>query len=128
MSMQDNIADMLTRIRNAQRARKTEVVCDASKFKQAVLSVLLAEGYIHSFVEKEQEGKRFLLIGLSYQTTGDGKDVQPVISELNRVSRPGLRRYVSFDEMPRFYDGLGILIISTSEGVMSDRQIRKKHA
>ena len=119
MSLQDPIADMLTRIRNGQSADKKTVTMPASKLKKAVAQVLLDEGYITDFQVADNDGKSVLNIALKYF---DGK---PVISELKRVSRPGLRIYRKTDELPNVMDGLGIAIISTSKGLMTDRAARK---
>lgn len=118
MSMTDPIADMLTRIRNAQMASKKEVTMPSSKVKANIAKVLQDEGYITAFNVAEVDGKSNLTIALKYF---EGK---PVISEINRVSRPGLRVYKSADELPRVIGGLGVAIISTSQGVISDRQAR----
>jgi small subunit ribosomal protein S8 len=116
--MTDPIADMLTRIRNAQMASKKEVTMPSSKVKVNIAKVLQDEGYITAYNVAEVEGKSNLTIALKYF---EGK---PVISEINRVSRPGLRVYKSADELPRVIGGLGVAIISTSNGVISDRQAR----
>jgi small subunit ribosomal protein S8 len=116
--MTDPIADMLTRIRNAQMASKKEVSMPSSTVKVNIAKVLQDEGYITAFNVNEVEGKANLTIALKYF---EGK---PVISEINRVSRPGLRVYKSADELPRIIGGLGVAIISTSQGVVSDRQAR----
>ncbi|PID55011.1 MAG: 30S ribosomal protein S8 [Gammaproteobacteria bacterium] len=118
MSMQDPISDMLTRIRNAQMAGKTDVDVPASKLKASVAAVLLEEGYIASFEKVEVDGKSVLRVALKYY---EGK---PVIAEIDRVSRPGLRSYASKDELPSVRGGLGVAIVSTSKGVMSDRAAR----
>ena len=118
MSMQDPLSDMLTRIRNAQMAGKTGVEMPGSKLKAAVATVLEAEGYIAGFSTEEHEGKQRLAIELKYH---DGK---PVIAELDRASRPGLRSYAGKDELPSVRGGLGVAIISTSKGVMTDRAAR----
>lgn len=119
MSMQDPLADMLTRIRNAQQAGKPDVALPASTLKLAVAKVLQDEGYIASASVLEVEGKKSLKIGLKYF------DGRPVIAEIHRVSRPGLRAYKGNDELPRVRNGLGIAIVSTSHGVMTDRAARK---
>lgn len=119
MSMTDPISDMLTRIRNAQRIEKAEVTMPASKAKAAVADVLKDEGYITDFSVAEQGGKNMLTIQLKYF---EGK---PVINSIRRVSRPGLRVYQSRDDLPKVMGGLGIAIISTSAGVMTDRAARK---
>ena len=118
MSMQDPLADMLTRIRNAQMAGKTVVEIPASKLKRAVCNVLLEEGYIAGVRDLERNGKALLLVELKYF---EGK---PVIAELDRVSRPGLRRYAGKDGLPTVRGGLGVAIVSTSRGVMTDRAAR----
>jgi small subunit ribosomal protein S8 len=119
MSLQDPIADMLTRIRNGQTAEKKIVAMPASKLKKAVAKVLLDEGYISDFQESENGGKPTLNVALKYFQGS------PVISEIKRVSRPGLRIYRKKDELPNVMDGLGIAIISTSKGLMTDRAARK---
>ncbi len=118
MSMTDPIADMLTRVRNAQAARKAEVSMPSSTLKSAIAAVLKDEGYISSFFVKEEDGKPVLTIALKYY---EGK---PVITSLRRVSRPGLRIYKSKVELPKVMGGLGVAIVSTSQGVMSDRAAR----
>jgi Ribosomal protein S8 len=118
MSMQDPLADMLTRIRNAQMAGKKTVQMPASKLKAAVAAVLLDEGYVGGIDTIEVDGKRNLVVSLKYF---NGK---PVIAEIDRKSRPGLRRYSSRDELPKVRGGLGVAIVSTSKGVMSDRAAR----
>ncbi len=118
MSMQDPMSDMLTRIRNAQMAGKTGVEMPGSKLKAAVASVLKEEGYIEGFASDVQEGKQRLSIQLKYY---QGK---PVIAEIDRASRPGLRRYAGKDELPSVRGGLGVAIVSTSQGVMTDRAAR----
>jgi small subunit ribosomal protein S8 len=117
MSMQDTVADMLTRIRNAQRANKSAVSMPASKLKLAIAKLLMDEGYIVS-AEVDGDKKPTLSIGLKYY---EGK---PVIEEIKRVSRPGLRIYKGKDDLPRVKQGLGILIISTNKGIMTDRAAR----
>ncbi len=118
MSLQDPIADMLTQIRNGQMANKEKVTVPASKVKVAILKVLEEEGYIEAF-EKIAEAKPTLTIRLKYY-----KD-KPVITKLRRVSRPGLRTYKSKDELPKVMGGLGIAILSTSQGVMTDKKARQ---
>jgi small subunit ribosomal protein S8 len=118
MSMTDPIADMLTRIRNAQRSEKQTTLMPASKLKSAIAQVLKDEGYIEGFVLRENEGKPQLEISLKYYA---GK---PVIEKIERVSRPGLRIYRQKDEMPKVMNGLGVAIVSTSRGVMTDRKAR----
>ena len=118
MSMTDPIADMLTRLRNAQAIRKFEVSMPASRLKAAIARVLKEEGYIRDFSVQEQDGKAVLSITLRYFEN------KPVIGSIQRISRPGLRIYKSKDELPRVKGGLGIAIISTSRGVMTDRAAR----
>ena len=119
MSMSDPIADMLTRIRNAQATDKVTVAMPASKVKLAIAKVLKDEGYIEEFAQRTIEGKNVLEIGLKYYA---GK---PVIEKLERVSRPGLRIYKGRDDIPRVLNGLGVAIVSTSRGVMTDRRARE---
>ncbi|MCH7830586.1 MAG: 30S ribosomal protein S8 [Proteobacteria bacterium] len=120
MSMSDPIADMLTRIRNGQSARKLKVSMPASKAKKAVAKVLQDEGYITGF---ETTGE-----GVSKQLTVELKYFEgvPVIETIQRTSRPGLRIYRGAEDLPKVMGGLGVAIVSTSAGVMSDRQARKK--
>ena len=117
MSMQDPLADMLTRIRNAQLVGKVEVTMPASKLKTNVARVLQDEGYINGFNVSE-DSKPELTIELKYFEN------KPVIAELDRVSRPGLRNYAGKDGLPTVRGGLGIAIVSTSQGVMTDRAAR----
>jgi len=116
--MTDPIADMLTRIRNGQRAGKVSVSMPSSKLKQSIANVLKAEGYVADYSEVEEEGKPSLSVALKYY------DGQPVIDTLKRISRPGLRIYKAKDELPKVMGGLGVAIVSTSKGVMSDRAAR----
>ncbi|NNL56573.1 MAG: 30S ribosomal protein S8 [Pseudomonadales bacterium] len=118
MSMQDPIADMLARIRNAQMAEKVSVVMPSSKTKVAIANVLQQEGYVGGVEVKDNEGKAELSIELKYF---DGK---PVIEEIHRESRPGLRAYAGKEALPSVRGGLGCAIISTNKGVMSDKQAR----
>jgi small subunit ribosomal protein S8 len=118
MSMTDPIADLLTRIRNGQTARKSEVATSASKLKQAVLRVLKDEGYIADFRVDSDGQKQQIIIGLKYY------EGRPVIDRLERVSRPWLRIYRGKDELPKILGGMGTVIISTPKGVMTDRQAR----
>lgn len=118
MSMQDPLADMLTRIRNAQMAGKTSVAMPSSKLKQAVANVLLEEGFIASHRVERDGAKADLVVDLKYF---QGK---PVIVEIQRASRPGLRAYAGKDGLPEVRGGLGIAIVSTSKGVMTDRAAR----
>jgi len=118
MSMSDPIADMLTRIRNAQVVQKTMVLMPSSKVKVAIANVLKDEGYIEDFVVTQVAGKAELKIGLKYYAG------RPVIERLERVSRPGLRIYKGKDEIPNVMNGLGVAIVSTPKGVMTDRKAR----
>jgi len=118
MSMQDPLSDMLTRIRNAQMVGKTSVEMPGSRLKEAVARVLQEEGYIQGFRAAEEAGKPRLYIELKYYQG------RPVIAEISRVSRPGLRQYRGRDELPSVRKGLGVAIISTSKGVMTDRAAR----
>ena len=118
MSMSDPIADMLTRIRNAQMVQKVSVVMPASKLKTAIAEVLKAEGYIDNFAVRDAESKPQLEIALKYYAG------RPVIEKLERVSRPGLRVYKPSDGIPKVMNGLGVAIVSTSQGVMTDRKAR----
>jgi small subunit ribosomal protein S8 len=118
MSMQDPIADMLTRIRNAQARAKREVLVPASQRKAAIAEVLKNEGYILNYRVIESEEHPQLSIELKYF------DGRPVIEKIQRVSRPGLRVYRGCDELPRIVGGLGVAIVSTSRGLMSDRAAR----
>lgn len=118
MSMTDPIADMLTRIRNAQHATKAQVSMPSSKLKVAICNVLKEEGYIADLAVAETAGKTQLKIALKYF---EGK---PVIEKIQRVSRPGLRVFKGKDELPRVLGGLGVAIVSTSQGVMTDRAAR----
>jgi small subunit ribosomal protein S8 len=117
--MSDPIADMLTRIRNGQARGKITIRMPASKQKKAIAELLKAEGYISDYSEHDDEGKAQLELRLKYFR---GK---PVIEELKRVSRPGLRIYRGRDELPSVWAGLGIAIVSTSKGLMTDRAARE---
>jgi small subunit ribosomal protein S8 len=118
MSMSDPIADMLVRIRNAQLVGHTEVAMPASKLKASIAQVLKDEGYIEDFALREAGAKKELRIGLKYYAG------RPVIERLERVSKPGLRVYRGRDDIPRVMNGLGVAILSTSRGVMTDRKAR----
>jgi small subunit ribosomal protein S8 len=118
MSMSDPIADMLTRIRNAQVVQKVSVAMPSSKVKIAIANVLKDEGYIEDFAVSEDAGKAELKIGLKYYAG------RPVIERLERVSRPGLRIYKGKDDIPNVMNGLGVAIVSTPKGVMTDRKAR----
>jgi len=116
--MTDPIADMLTRIRNGQRAGKMAVSMPASKLKQSIAGVLKDEGYVADFEVSDEAGKPVMSVELKYY------EGQPVIDMLKRISRPGLRIYKASDELPKVQGGLGVAIVSTSKGVMSDRAAR----
>ena len=116
--MTDPIADFLTRIRNGQSTSKVDVSMPSSKLKCAIAAVLKDEGYITDFSTADDAGKEVLTVTLKYY---DGK---PVIEKLQRASRPGLRLYKGKDDIPSIQSGLGVAIVSTSQGVMSDRQAR----
>ncbi len=116
--MTDPIADLLTRIRNAQKADKVSVQMPGSRTKSSIANVLKSEGYIKDFAEKNVEGKPVLSVELKYYNG------EPVITTLQRVSKPGRRQYNGKDSLPRVAGGLGVAIISTSKGVMSDREAR----
>jgi len=126
MSMSDPISDMLTRIRNAQMVGHTEVAMPASKLKASIAQVLKDEGYIEDFAirdrsgaaGKDKGGKKELAIGLKYYAG------RPVIERLERVSKPGLRVYKGRNDIPKVLNGLGVAILSTSRGVMTDRKAR----
>jgi small subunit ribosomal protein S8 len=118
MSMSDPISDMLTRIRNAQRAEKASVSMPTSKLKLAIAKVLKDEGYIDGFVVDGDVAKSQLTISLKYYAGA------PVIERIERVSRPGLRIYKGVDDIPKVMGGLGVAILSTSRGVMTDRAAR----
>ena len=120
MSMTDPIADMLTRIRNGQKARKVSVSMPSSTAKVAVAKVLKDEGYITGYSTESEGVKAELTVELKYF------EGTPVIESVKRVSRPGLRVYRGNEELPKVLGGLGVAIISTSAGVMSDRQARKQ--
>ena len=118
MSMSDPIADMLTRIRNAQRADKKIVTMPSSKLKQSIAMVLKDEGYIEYFTVRDVDNKSLLDVGLKYYAG------LPVIEKITRVSRPGLRIYKPNNSLPKVMNGLGVAIISTSKGVMTERKAR----
>ena len=120
MSMTDPIADMLTRIRNGQKARMVSVSMPASKAKEAIANVLKSEGYITDFSVEGEGAARSLTVELKYF------DGVPVIERIQRASRPGLRVYRGKEDLPKVLGGLGVAIVSTSAGVMSDRQAREQ--
>jgi len=118
MSMSDPIADMLTRIRNGQQAGKANVRMPSSKLKVAIAKVLQDEGYIDAYIVREADGKAELDVALKYYAD------RPVIERIERVSRPGLRVYKGSDDLPKVMNGLGVAIVSTPRGVMTDRAAR----
>jgi small subunit ribosomal protein S8 len=119
MSMSDPIADFLTRIRNGQAAAKAEVSVGSSKVKMAIARVLKEEGYITDFTVRQDGNKATLVVALKYH---QGK---PVIERLDRASRPGLRQYRGKADLPKVLGGLGVVIMSTPQGVMTDREARR---
>ena len=121
MHITDTVADMLTRIRNANSAKHDTVDIPASNMKKAIAQILLDEGYIKSFQVLEDNKQGVIRIALKY-----GPNKSQVITGLRRVSKPGLRIYSSCEDMPRVMKGLGVAILSTSKGVMTDRQARKE--
>ena len=118
MSMQDPIADMLSRISNGQVRARAEIEMPSSKLKVAIADILKQEGYINGHMVREDEGKKVLIIELKYF---EGK---PVIEKLQRFSKPSLRRYKSADDLPKVLGGFGTAIVSTSKGVMTDKNAR----
>jgi small subunit ribosomal protein S8 len=122
VSLTDPIADLLTRIRNAQRAGLEQVELPASKMKQRICEVLREEGFVREVNAKEDGQQGVLTVVLKYD-----QDKRPAISEIKRQSKPGLRRYVSYRDIPPVMNGLGIAVLSTSRGVMVDREARKQH-
>ena len=122
MHITDTIADMLTRIRNANNAKHDTVDIPASNMKKAIAQILLDEGYIKAFTVVADDKQGVIKVTLKY---GQGKT--PVIQGLRRVSKPGLRIYTSCEDMPRVMKGLGVAILSTNKGVMTDRQARKEN-
>ncbi len=116
----DTVSDYLTRIRNAQRAGHRRVDIPASKLKRAISKILVDKGYITRFIDIEDGKQGVLRLFLKYDAYG-----QPVIKELHKVSKPGLRKYSSSEDLPKFYGGLGVVIVSTSRGVMTDKEARK---
>ena len=122
MSLTDPIADLLTRIRNAQRAGLEQIELPASKMKQRICEVLREEGFVREVTAKEDGQQGVLTVILKYDS-----DKRPAISEIRRQSKPGLRRYLSYRDIPPVMNGLGIAVLSTSRGVMVDREARKQH-
>jgi len=122
MAANDTISDMLTRIRNANLARHQTVEIPSSRMTRSIAGVLKDEGFIADFSETETDGRRKLVLNLKYK----GRGRQPIIRNLTRVSKPGLRVYSNRKELPRVLGGIGIAIISTSSGIMTDRDARRK--
>lgn len=122
MQITDTIADLLTRIRNAQSAKHDTVEIPASNLKKSICQILVDEGYVKSFTTREDGKQGVIKVTLKY---ADGR--MPVIKGLKRVSKPGLRIYSNAKEMPRVMKGLGIAVVSTSSGIMTDRQARKEN-
>jgi small subunit ribosomal protein S8 len=122
MSMTDPVADLLTRIRNAQRAGLEQIELPASKMKQRVCEVLRDEGFVREVAFKDDGRQGTLTVLLKYDS-----DKRPAISDIRRQSKPGLRRYVKHTDIPKVMNGLGIAILSTSKGVLVDREARKQH-
>jgi small subunit ribosomal protein S8 len=121
MSFTDPVADMLTRIRNASAARHEKVLVPCSRLKIRIAEVLRDEGFIKDFLVHQEGPQGAITVLLKYSA-----DREPAISEIKRVSKPGLRRYVPTDSIPRVLNGMGIAILSTSKGVMADREARKQ--
>ena len=119
MVFTDPIADMLTRIRNGLTARLASVSVPASKEKQTIANILVKEGYITSAEEVEEAGRKNIIITLKYDENGDG-----VIQGIKRISKPGLRVYAGVDKLPQVISGLGIAIVSTNKGILTDKQAR----
>lgn len=122
MAANDTISDMLTRIRNANLARHQTVEIPSSRMTRSIASVLKDEGFIADVSESEADGRRKLVLNLKYK----GRGRQPIIRNLTRVSKPGLRVYSNRKDLPRVLGGIGIAIISTSSGIMTDRDARRK--
>ena len=122
MSMTDPIADMLTRIRNANKAKHPTVMIPASTMKKSIAQILLDEGYISDYKVTEDNKQGMIEVTMKYD-----EDNNRVISGLKRVSKPGLRVYAGKDDVPKVMNGLGVVIMSTSKGIMTDRNARKNH-
>jgi small subunit ribosomal protein S8 len=123
MTMSDPLGDMLTRIRNGQQVQKPTIACPWSKHKEAVCEVLKEEGYIVEYAVQDLENnKKELIVTLKYETDGQG-----AIREMHRVSKPGRRVYSNSKTMPSFYNGLGVTVVSTPNGVMSDQKAKTEN-
>jgi small subunit ribosomal protein S8 len=120
--MTDPVADLLTRIRNAQRAGLEEIEVPASNIKQRICEVLRDEGFLREVSRKQEGAKATLTVTLKYDN-----EKRPAISEIKRQSKPGLRRYVGYQDIPQVMNGLGIAVLSTSKGILVDREARKQH-
>ena len=121
-AISDPVADFLTRIRNAQKARHPHLDVPASKLKRAISQILLDKGYIKDYVNIDDDKQGVIRVYLKYLRGG-----KPVIEKITRISKPGLRRFVGADNLPRVMNGLGIAIVSTSQGVMTDKEARRAH-
>jgi small subunit ribosomal protein S8 len=119
-AISDPVADFLTRIRNAQKARHPHLDVPASKLKRAISQILLDKGYVKDYVNIEDDKQGIIRVYLKYMRGG-----KPVIQRIDRVSKPGLRRFVGVADLPRVMNGLGIAIVSTSQGVMTDKEARR---
>ena len=122
MNITDPIADLLTRIRNASQAKHATVDIPASNMKRAIAQILVDEGYVKSYTVKEDDKQGVITITLKYTD-----NMQPVITGLRRISKPGLRIYTSCEDMPKVLKGIGTAIVSTPKGVMTDKQARKEN-
>jgi small subunit ribosomal protein S8 len=122
VSMTDPVADLLTRIRNAQRAGLEEIEVPASNIKQRICEVLRDEGFLREVGRKAEGARTTLTVLLKYDN-----EKRPAISEIKRQSKPGLRRYVGYEDIPQVMNGLGIAVLSTSKGILVDREARKQH-
>jgi small subunit ribosomal protein S8 len=122
VSMTDPVADLLTRIRNAQRAGLEEMEVPASNIKQRICEVLRDEGFLREVSRKAEGARTTLTVLLKYDN-----EKRPAISEIKRQSKPGLRRYVGYEDIPQVMNGLGIAVLSTSKGILVDREARKQH-
>ena len=118
----DPVADYLTRVRNAQKAGHRHLDVPASKLKRAMTQILVDKGYVSKFLNVDDGKQGLLRIFLKYDEKG-----KPVIKSLKRISKPGLRKYVNADNLPRVRNGLGVAILSTSQGVMTDKEARREH-
>ncbi|TYB31328.1 MAG: 30S ribosomal protein S8 [Candidatus Mcinerneyibacterium aminivorans] len=125
MVMTDTIADMLTRIRNGFKAKHEFVTVPVSNFKKSILDLLEKEGYIDGYQEIDAKDGNYKLLNIKLKYFGNERNKKSVIQGIEKVSKPGLKKYVKKDEMPRVKDGLGIAIVSTSKGIMTEKQARK---